>query len=145
MTTLVADQLITELVQPLSIYRDMSLVGIRAKLYFHNSPSGTFYFNFYKNGDLFKSVMFTSAWSKLQIGTLDQSFWIDMAIQEPINLSQGDIVVKLESSGYLFTSSAWLGWCKDFNQVSGNVIGTPIDFTEHPFILRLIEYTEREF
>jgi hypothetical protein len=143
MTTLAVDQLITELVQPLSILRDMTVAGVRARLYFHNSPSGTFFFNVYGDGKLLKSLPFTTLLCKQKIQTQNDHFCIDLAIRETFNLSVGEILVKLESSEYSFGES-WLGWSKNFNGHSGIMIGDPKDFTEYPFNFKLIEYKERE-
>jgi hypothetical protein len=144
MTTLVSDQLVTSLSQSITVYRDQVLAGMKARLYFHNSPIGVFYFNIYKNGDVVDSISFDSVYCKDQIGTSDDYFWIDLAIKRTIGISKGDIVLKLESSGYTFNTNSWIGWCKDFKNPTGEVIGSPIDFTEHPYMFKLVEYKERE-
>lgn len=144
MTTLAVDRLITELVQPISLYRETTSLGIKARLYFHNDPSGIFHFKFYKDGVLLKQLDFTTTWSKLQINNLYPYFWIDLAIKETFNLPKGDLVVKLESTGNSFSEMSFVGWCKDFGGHNGIIIGDPKDFTDYPFMFKIIEYKERE-
>ena len=144
MTTLAADQLITVLEQPITVDRDLSLAGIRPRLYFHNMPEGTFYFNFYKGALKIKSYSFTSLTAREAIDSMDSYFWIDLALPGALNLGAGEYTIKLESFMYSFSSSSWVGLVKDYTDVFGKVIGNPEDFSEYPYAIKLIEYKERE-
>jgi hypothetical protein len=143
MTRIAADQLVTNLSQTIYVYRDMSLAGLRVKLYFHNLPDGTFYLNIYKGAEKIKSFPFDSLVAKQKIDTPYSYFWIDMALASNFNLPQGEYSLVLESWGYTFSGESFLGWVKDFDPF-GDVIGEPSDFSEYPFNYRLIEYVDRE-
>lgn len=143
MTRIAADQLISNLSQTIKLYRDMSLAGIRTKLYFHNLPAGTFYFNIYKDAQKIYSYSFDSLAAKQAIDTPYSYFWVDLALAGNLNLEQGQYSIVLESWGYTFSEDSFIGWVKDFN-LSGDIIGEPSDFSEYPFSFKLVEYGDRE-
>jgi hypothetical protein len=143
LTSLVMDSLETELVQDIEIYKDMSIKGIKLKLYFHQSPPGTFYLRFYKDASVIKEYSFISSNIKSQIGTLNNYFHAVVALVGDFMLPRGNIQIKLESSGYSYSNSSFIGWCKDYDKVDERFTGTSNDFTSHPYEFKLIEYIER--
>lgn len=145
MSTLVVDQLITTLDQPVSIKKPIQLATIRPHLYLHNNPTGTFYLNIYNLSGLFKSFSFTSNDIKSAAGLSEAYFHAYYAITTtPFILPRGSYTIKLESSGYTFSESSFVGWCKAV-KATGNVSGEPENYTENPFSFSLIEYQPREY
>ena len=145
MSRLVVDELITTLEQPITVDRSSYIASIRPHLYCHNSPLGTFYLNIYSPSGLIKSFSFTSQDIKSSCGLSEAYFHAYYAISmTPFLLPRGEYTIKLESSGYTFSESSFVGWCKDVDPV-GRVSGTPENYTENPFSFNLIEYKPREF
>lgn len=144
MTTLTVDQLITVLEQEITVNKKISIAGIRPRLYVHNVPSGAFYFNIYKDATLIKSYPFNSVMAKNAINTPYNYFWLDLSLKGYLVIDEGDYTIKLESASYTFSGTAWIGWCKDYGNVYGGMIGVPKDFSEHPYMIRILEYTQRE-
>lgn len=145
MSILVADQLLDKFVQPIKVERPITLLGIRAKLYFHDRPAGNFSLSFYQNGNKLYSYPFTSMQAFEAIGaTKSYYFWADLALKGICNLPEGDLELRLEATGYTFSSSSWLGWCKDFTGYEGKLLSTPTDFTDYPYMFTLVQYRERE-
>lgn len=144
MTTIVADQLITLLEQPIVIDREIKLAGIKSLLYFHDLPDGTFRFNFYnENEELIKSYPFTSLTAANAINTVNRYFWLDYALQGNLHLIPGAYTIRLEATSYTF-GPAWVGLAKDYGNVYGNVLGDTVDFSSNPYSIKLIEYQDRE-
>jgi hypothetical protein len=143
MTRIAADQLITELAQGIELEKSYTLAGIRPRLYFHNIPAGTFYFRFYKDSVMIATYSFTSVSAQTSASITSPYFWVDLSIKGGLPLSGGPYTIKLESDGYTYSPSSWIGWVKDFNY-NGNLLGNPQDFSEYPYTIKLIEYGDRE-
>lgn len=144
MTTLAVDQLITTFSQPITVDREIKVAGIRARLYVHDIPDGTFYFNVYKGVLKIKSYSFTSLSAKAAIDTAYNFFWLDLALPGHLHLTDGEYTIKLEPFMYSFSNDSWLGLAKEYENPYGKVIGNPKDFSEYPYAIKLIEYRERE-
>lgn len=145
MSRLVVDELITTLDQPITVDRSIYVATIRPHLYCHNSPIGTFSFNIYSPSGLIKSFSFTSLDIKSACGLSEAYFHAYYSIpMTPFLVPRGNYTIKLESSGYTFSESSFMGWCKDVKP-TGRVNGDPENYTENPFSFNLIEYQPREF
>lgn len=144
MSTLVVDELITTLDQPITVNRSIYVATLRPHLYCHNNPSGTFYLNIYGQSGLIKSFSFTSNEIKSACGLSEAYFHANFAIQTtPFLLPRGEYTIKLESYGYSFDPSSFMSWCKDIKPY-GRISGSPVNYTENPFSFTLIEYKPRE-
>jgi hypothetical protein len=144
MSTLVVDRLLSSFTQPITANRDIFCLAIRAKLYVHNIPSGTFSFKVYKGVSLVASTQFSSADLKSKIGSSLNYFWGDFAFPVSFFLERGEYVIRLESSGYTFGETSFIGWAKDYDSVPTNIDGDPEDFSEYPFSFNLVESVGRE-
>lgn len=148
MSTLIVDELITELEQEIIVKEDI-LNGVIFKpwLYIHNAPSGTFKFGVYEGANLLFEKTFDSAFIKSELNTTDNFAHLFLSLPFPNeSLKAGVYKMKLSSVGYVFNSSSWLGWIKDFesNFEKNNDLES-IEFTQYPLTTRILVMKRREF
>jgi hypothetical protein len=145
-TTLVIDELITELDQPVKIEKKIIAESIRLHLYFHNLPSGSFNFEIHKESGLYRSFPFNSSQVRsLFDGTKDFfHVYLSFGIGEKLILDRGNYHFKITQSGYDFSPSSFVGWCKDFQGYFGRISDENAEFTEYPYAFRIIERRPRE-
>ena len=144
MTTLAVDRLISYLEQPITVRRDLLCASLRAKLYVHALPSGTFTLKISRDSQIVSQVSFSSVNLQQKISTPYVYFWGDFAFPATFHLTRGDYLIRLESSGYTFTDSSFIGWVKDFDELERDLTGEANDFSQYPFSFNLIEYKQRE-
>jgi hypothetical protein len=146
MSTIASDMLETELAQPLTMLRDLSLAGLRVHINIYNLPAGIFYFNIYNsNSELVKSFSFTALGLKTYFGFTSNYFAAHVSFSGAFNLRVGDdYTIKLESSGYTYSYTSWVGWNKDYNYAPVNMVGVAEDWSDYPYEYKLLEYNNRE-
>jgi hypothetical protein len=144
MSTLAVYRLFTYVSQPITVRRDLLCGSIRLKLYSHDLPDGTFSISILKGTQDIFTITFTSVDLQQKIDTSDRYFWGDFAFPVNFYLDRGDYEIRLDSSGYVFSESRFLGWVKDFDEIDRDIIGEANDFSQYPFSFNLIEYKQRE-
>jgi hypothetical protein len=143
-STLIVEELHTFLDQEIVVSKAITVATIRPWLYFHNNPSGTFYFNIYKSNSLVRSFSFNTNEVKNESSLTEAYFHSYFSIQmTPFVLNRGTYNIKLEHFGYTYNENSFMGWCKDLHPY-GEVYGTTEDYTGNPFSFTIIEYKARE-
>lgn len=136
MTTLVVDELKTTLTQEvtLNLTPRQHLAAVRPHLYVHNNPAGTFTFAVLNAADaVLTSDTFTSADVYTALGTSDDYAHAYFTISfEYRHLPPGTYKLRLSSSGYTFSESAYLGWVRDHEDLIVPLDYTPSDDSENP-------------
>lgn len=146
MTSLVVDELITELSQDVNILQKMSVGSIKWHFYVHNMPAGSFFFEIRRGGDLYATFNFNSSLLRSSFGGTSNYFRVfyPFSNQAPIYLYPGQYTFKITCTGYTYSASSFLGVCKDWDQYFGQELGSNPEFTEHPYSFRIIERRLRE-
>lgn len=144
MSTIVVDELITELVQEIKINRPTSLAAFRPWVYSHNNPEGNFSFIIEKDSLPVKIFSFTNNDLKTALNVTQPYFHGRYAIPvTPFILHRGTYTIKLTASGYTYNPNCFVGWCKDV-EAFGKTYGTIENYTSNPYSFTLVEYRARE-
>ena len=147
MSTLVYDTLETELVQEIVVGNHLGLYNPTLKpwLYFLNNPAGTFTLSIYKGVDFLMSKSFTLADLKTQLNTTDKSGYLFFNLDFGGHLPFGFYTLKLTSTGYTYSNTSFLAWCKDWeSNFESNPNLATIEWTQYPLAVRVISMTPRE-
>lgn len=146
MTTLVIDELITELTQDVNIKKDIKIGSIKFQFYVHNMPTGTFKLEILKDSVLYAEFPFTSNDLRNSFGATSNYFRVfyPFGYQENLTLYQGLYSFKISSIGYTYSATSFLGICKDWQTYFGQPLATSVEFTEYPFSYRILERKPRE-
>lgn len=148
MTTLVVDELKTTLTQTINLnkVRRYNIAAVRPLIYMENAPSGTFTLSIKSGATTLASKSFTSADIKADLGTSDNFayLWKNVTFDIPVKLNNGAYTLELSSSGYSYSSSSYIGWIKEFENIFNEINGTPQDYSENPFSYQLFEYRRPE-
>jgi hypothetical protein len=143
-STLIVEELITDLEQEIKVTHGIQVATIRPWVYFHNNPAGTFYFNIYGTSGLVKSFSFNYLDVKTASGLTEAYFHSHYAISmTPFLLPRGTYTIKFEHSGYTYDTNSFVGWCKDVFHF-GRTYGDAENYTENPYSFTIIEYKARE-
>lgn len=148
MSTLCVDRIDDDssfLEQEILLHRYHALSGIKLQLYFYGLPAGTFNVNVYKGADIVHTWSFTAAEAKAAFNVTEEYFWGYLALKGDCFLDEGGYAIDIETEGYTFSESAWIGWVKNWQALDSNTVGTPSDFTAYPYTYKLIEYAPKEF
>lgn len=142
---LACEQLITTLSQEFVVDLRNGLYSpiIAPCLYVHNAPSGTFYLDLKQNGDLLKRKTFDIQDMKDQLGTTDNNMHLYFRIHfDDAILKSASYELVLGSDDYVFSSTSFLGWCKDWdNDFEGNA---PVDWSNRSLCFRIFNKENRE-
>lgn len=145
MTTLLLEELRgTALVQPFSVKlrHRINVAGIRFYAYSHNSPAGTFIMSLFSGVNLIASGNFTSL--DIENAHINSDKYIHgiflVEFDYPVILNYGDYELRLTSSGYVFSESAYLGWVKRHEDVTNRVDYVVIDDSYNPLTFELWDY-----
>lgn len=149
MSTIIAEQLETTISQTINMkaYRKYELAGLKAKLYMHNAPAGTFTLALKSGGNTLWSDTFTSAELQSDLSTANNYLWIWKAFtfSTPIIIKSGTYTLELSSSGYTYAYSSFMGWIKDYESIFHELEDTPVqDGIDNPHSFRLFEYKKAE-
>lgn len=145
MSTLLVDELITELVQPFKLLKKTHALSFRAHLYVHDMPAGVFRLRLMKGSDQIFSRTFTSETLREEFGGSESYFHIYFTFftQRKI-LDRGEYSLILDHTDYVYDANKFIGWCKDYRGVFGSFDTSQVSFTEYPYAYRIIERRARE-
>lgn len=146
MTTLVVDELLTSFTQPIRFKQRMLVASIKLHLYLHNMPAGNFSFIVEKEGDSYAAFNFSSNSLRASFGGTKNYLHVfsPFVFSTPTVFDRGDYVFRLTQTGYNYSTTSFLGWCKDFGGVFGGISDPNAGFTDYPYSFRIIEMKPRE-
>lgn len=136
------NELTSEISQVFSITRRHSLHTIGPYLYKHLSPSGTFTFSIIQNATTLGSKSFTSADIETIDGVTASNYFhgaYRLTFANPIILNPGQVTVKLTSSGYTFSESAYIGWIREHERTVNAFTDTGNDW-QNPLAVEFWTY-----
>lgn len=144
MTTLIVDELITELFQDItySSSERAIIASIMPYLMMYNAPTGTFTFSVLNGSTVLFSKTFTSADIKASLNTTSNYAHVFFPIvpTEQVELEKGTYRFKLTSSGYTFSESAYIGWIRQHEDLSLPLGYAPADDYSNPLSVRIKVY-----
>ena len=148
MTTLVLEELKSTLQQTvnLTLNRRYNIEAVRPLLYMHNAPAGTFTLSIKSGVNTLTSKSFTSADIKSDLSTVNNYayLWKNLTFSEIALLKNGSYILELSSSGYTFSSSSYIGWIKEHENLFNETSGTPLTDLDNPFSYQLFEHRRSE-
>jgi hypothetical protein len=122
MSKLLVEELKTSLSEGfiLSNTQRYQIAAILPHLYIHNEPSGNFTFTLKKGANTIFSKTFNVTQIKSTIeNALDFShLWLPIIPDLPTQVESGEYLFELTASGYTFNESAYIGWCRNFEEMS---------------------------
>jgi hypothetical protein len=135
MTTLVCDELVTTLTQTVNLSYDRvyHIAGLKIKLLMYNAPSGTFTLSIKSGATTLASTDFTSADIKTDLSTSDNYAHIYKALSFSLPLKKGAYDLVLSSSGYTYSATNFIGWCKSFENVFNEEVDSTVTYNNKPF------------
>jgi hypothetical protein len=141
MTTLVVEELITELYQDINYTSDERAIiaSIMPYLLIYNSPAGVFTFSVLNGAEVLFSKTFTSADIKASISTSNNYAHVFYPIvpTTQVELEKGTYRFKLTSSGYTFSESSYIGWIKQHEDLQLPLDYIPTDDFDNPLSIRI--------
>lgn len=144
MSTLLVNPLRTTLEQEfsLSISERSQIGSIIPYLYMHNAPSGTFTISIIADYGTAASKSFTSADIKASLDTTDNfaHVFYPVIFDSPTQLDRGTYTLRLSSSGYSFSSSSFLGWIQQHEDLNNQLDYTPSNDGQNPLAFRIKVY-----
>lgn len=144
MTTLVVEDLYTDLEQNFTVETDINVLSIKVHLFSYNTPIGDFYFELLKDAALIKSEYFNNTILKNSFGGVEDYFRVmfPFFVNQNLKLTRGEYTLRIRSENYTNNGNSFLSWCSDW-QGFGRVINAG-DFTTMPLTFRIIETVQRE-
>lgn len=110
----------------------------------YNSPVGTFKIKLLKGLNVVFEKEFTSSDIKTALGTLNNYAIVFYPIlpDNPIQIEKGNYTIKLSSTGYTYSSTSYLAWIQQHENLQNNLAYTPIYDSENPLAFRIKELKE---
>jgi hypothetical protein len=147
MSRVVVEELITTLTQNFTVTTPINIGGIKPKLFNSNASASDVTIDLLQSGNVLFTKTLTLAQIKL-MGNTTLNNWhgfISFTSPTSIYLSEGDYQIRLSASGYTYSKTNFIGWCKEYDCYFGNILGTPLtNYKLFPYSYRLIEYKPRE-
>jgi hypothetical protein len=147
-TTLLVETLTSELSQDIRLAGEerFSIGAIIPYVYMHNSPSGTFYLKVINGVTEVFSQAFTSSDIKSSIPTTNNYAHVFYPIVPilPIQLDPGVYTIKITASGYSNSSTNFLGWIRQFEDLNNTLDYVPTSDDQNPLAIRLKIYKRGE-
>lgn len=136
---IVVQDLGTELSQAISFnLNDRAILeGIYPFLIMIGNPSGTFYFTILKDSTQIFQQSFTSADLKNSLQTTNNNLYVYYPIFPNIKIKNGSYTLKLTASGYTKTSSSFIGWGQQHENIQNKMNYTPTKYSENSLTYRL--------
>lgn len=108
------------------------------------SPIGTFTLEMTGPNGVVISESFSSNDIKNAIGTTDNYAHVFYPIIpiDPVQIESGSFTIKLTSSGYSPTESAFIGWVQQHENIQNEMSYIPADDTSNTFAIRFKSYKE---
>lgn len=150
MSTLVFDELITELNQTVIVTNQKGFKSFALKLlfYMHSNPTGDFLLEIFDADDiLICEKQFDASYLKERLHTSDSCLygWIYFDFSH-FSLTSGSYKIKLSCIDHIYSENSFLGWCKDWeSNFEQNDTLNEIEWTQWPLGLRIISLEPREF
>lgn len=122
MTKIVIEELNASLEQGFTALERINVEAIRPLLYKHRSPAGSIFIEIEQNSVVIAtSTAVTSAIIEANSDSTTINFthgaWrFDFGAN--INIEEGDFIIRMTSSGYTFTDSAYFGWHKPHDNIT---------------------------
>lgn len=133
----------TTLIQEFKIKRNrLNLTAVRPWLYLHNDPAGTFTLTLKDGANILDSSDFTVSDLKNGAGLNDNEYHKGFFKIDLRATLQHDRLYSLElsSSGYSFSGSSYLGWIKEFENLTNSFSESIWTFHQKPFGYQLWGY-----
>ena len=108
------------------------------------SPAGTFTCELIKGVTTIFSKTFTSSSIKLSLTTTDDyaHAFYPIIPDLPIQIEKGTYKLRISTSGYTETSSSYLAWAQQFEDIQNEMSYTPIGTEQNSLAFRLKIYKE---
>lgn len=141
MSTLIVEVLETEISQPWEFYlrKPNLVVGFYPYLYIQNAPAGTFTWSIEKSGQTVFSKSFTSADLKASLATINDHLhvWFPILPVTAMILGKGSYLTRLTATGYSATSTSFIGWIRQHENVYNEMDYQPSTDLENPLSLKM--------
>lgn len=146
MSTLIANPIGASLEQAIT-YSSTSRAHIGAfypYLIMIDAPAGTFTFSLLKGAETLFSKSFTSADIKLSLLTSNNfaHAFYPVIPNNPIQLESGNYILRITSSGYVETSTSYLAWGQQFEDIQNDMAYTPTSDQQNSLAFRIKIYKE---
>jgi hypothetical protein len=108
-------------------------------------PSGTFSFTVKnENDDTVFNKTFTAADLKTALNTTNNYFhtFHPLVSTNPVQLGEGSYSATLSSSGYTYSSSSYIAWIQQHENLNNILDYTPLSDNENPLAMRLKIYSQ---
>lgn len=111
-------------------------------IYLHNAPSGTFTLSVEKDSIVLFQKSFTSSDIKSAMNTTDDYLhcFYPVVPNNPIQLESGIYDVRLSAASYANSSSSFIGWIRQFEDLNNTLDYAPIADNHKPLAIRLKIY-----
>jgi len=108
------------------------------------APSGTFTFSVEKDSEEIFSKEFTSADIKASLPTSNNHVhtFFPVIPTNPIYMEEGEFTCTISHSGYSPTSSSYLAWLQQFEDVQNDTEYTALSDDENPLAMRIKVFKE---
>lgn len=145
MSTLLVQRLDTELSQEIrySSSTRCNIAALIPYIYLHNAPVGLFTLELLNSDDeVVFGQDFDSADIKASIPTTNNYAHVFYPIvpNNPIQIESGLYTIKLSASGYSPSSTSYLGWIQQFENLQLPMEYVPVNDTEKPLAIRIKQY-----
>lgn len=145
---LLVEELKTTLSQDfsLSLQTRKNISAVRPHIVLYNAPAGTFTLSLMQSSIVLGSQTFTSASLRSLFDTSDDYLhgYPKIEFTNPVLVKEGSYTLKLSSSGYTFSNSAYIAWVKRhenlFYKIDG---GVPEDDANLPLTFELWAYKKQ--
>lgn len=146
MSTILANELINTLEQDFSFNLNTRchVGGFYPYLMLYNSPVGTFKIELLKGLNVIFEKEFTSSDIKTSLETTNNYAIVFYPIlpNSPIQIEKGNYTIKLSSTGYTYSSTSYLAWIQQHENLQNNMAYTPIYDSDNPLAFRIKELKE---
>jgi hypothetical protein len=108
------------------------------------SPAGIFTCELIRSGDTLFSKSFASSDVKLSLGTTDNyaHAFYPIIPDSPIQIEKGLYKLKISTSGYSETTSSYMAWAQQFEDIQNEMSYTPSGIEQNSLAFRLKIYKE---
>ena len=146
MSTIVANELTSTLEQEFTynLNNRAHIGGFYPYLLMYNAPTGTFKIEILQGANVIYYKTFTSSDIKTAIGTTDNYAitFFPIIPTTPIQIEKGSYKIKLSSDGYTYSSSSYLAWIQQHENVQNTMSYTPVGDGENSLAFRIKTYKE---
>lgn len=141
MSTLLAIELLTELETEIRLTQTgrIHLAGVYPYLLKFGNPSGSFTVSLIRGA----TTLFSKTFLASDISSVAYAHTFHPIIPDnPIQIEAGLYKIKLTATGYTFSSSDYIGWIQQHENLQNTPEYTPANDTQNPLSVRLKIYKE---